>query len=60
MLIKDMIELIESPKKGILDVLDEEMKLPKPLDSHFAETLHKNHANNFRFQALIYTESDFC
>ena len=48
---QDMIELIESPKTGILDVLDEEMKLPKPLDSHFAESLHQNHSKNFRFQA---------
>jgi myosin heavy subunit len=38
-----MIELIEKPRVGIIDVLDEEMKLPKPLDSHFAETLYNNH-----------------
>ena len=38
-----MIELIEKPRIGIIDVLDEEMKLPKPLDSHFAETLYNNH-----------------
>lgn len=46
-----MIELIEGPKSGIIDVLDEEMKLPRPLDSHFSEVLHKNHSKNFRFAA---------
>ena len=48
---QDMIELIECSKVGIIDVLDEEMKLPRPLDSHFAEVLHQNHKNNFRFAA---------
>ena len=47
---QDMIELIETPKTGILDILDEEMKLPKPLDSHFSDQLHQKHAKNFRFQ----------
>ena len=47
---QDMIELIETPRTGILDILDEEMKLPKPLDSHFAEQLHEKHHKNFRFQ----------
>ena len=45
-----MIELIETPKTGILDLLDEEMKLPKPQDSNFAENLHRTHGKNFRFQ----------
>ena len=48
---QDMIQLIEGPKVGIIDVLDEEMKLPRPLDSHFCEVLHQNHKNNFRFAA---------
>ena len=45
---QDMIELIEGARIGILDVLDEEMKLPKPLDSHFADVLHKNHKGKHR------------
>lgn len=41
-------ELIESKSYGILDMLDEESKLPKPSPQHFTSTLHQNHKHHFR------------
>lgn len=33
---------------GILDILDEENRLPQPSDQHFAETVHSKHKDHFR------------
>jgi len=33
---------------GILDILDEENRLPQPSDQHFAETVHSKHKVHFR------------
>lgn len=41
-------DLVESPKIGILDILDEESKLPRPSDSHFTAVVHQKHKDHFR------------
>ena len=41
-------DLIEAPKIGILDILDEESKLPRPDDKHFTSQIHQKHKNHFR------------
>ena len=52
--------MIEAPKIGILDILDEESKLPRPDDKHFTSQIHQKHKNHFRitvrqfFYALIF------
>lgn len=33
---------------GILDILDEENRLPQPSDQHFTDTVHGKHKNHFR------------
>lgn len=33
---------------GILDILDEENRLPQPSDQHFAEAVHSKHKDHFR------------
>ncbi|GAA6081308.1 myosin VIa isoform X1, partial [Tachysurus ichikawai] len=45
---QDCIDLIESKLVGILDILDEENRLPQPSDQHFTETIHSKHKNHFR------------
>ncbi|EDO36037.1 predicted protein [Nematostella vectensis] len=40
--------LIEAKKTGILDILDEESKLPKPTSAHFTSDIHLKHKNHFR------------
>lgn len=44
---QDCINLIET-KNGILNILDEESKLPKPSYSHFTSEIHKQWANEYR------------
>ena len=44
----DCIDLIESPKNGILSLLDEESKLPKPSAAHFTSEVHKTFPTHFR------------
>ena len=41
-------DLIEAKKTGIIDILDEESKLPKPTAEHFTRELHQKHKNHFR------------
>uniref|UniRef100_H2YSJ3 Unconventional myosin-VI n=1 Tax=Ciona savignyi TaxID=51511 RepID=H2YSJ3_CIOSA len=41
-------DLIESPRTGILDILDEENKLPTSSDHHFTSVIHLKHKNHFR------------
>ena len=41
-------ELIEVKGSGILDILDEESKLPRPSAQHFTATVHQKHKDHFR------------
>uniref|UniRef100_A0AAY5EKX2 Unconventional myosin-VI n=1 Tax=Electrophorus electricus TaxID=8005 RepID=A0AAY5EKX2_ELEEL len=45
---QDCIDLVELKLVGILDILDEENRLPQPSDQHFTETVHNKHKNHFR------------
>ncbi|KAM4041432.1 unconventional myosin-VI isoform 5-T5 [Anomaloglossus baeobatrachus] len=45
---QDCIDLIESKLVGILDILDEENRLPQPSDQHFTSMVHQKHKNHFR------------
>lgn len=42
------VDLIEAKLVGILDILDEENRLPQPSDQHFAEAVHSKHKDHFR------------
>ena len=41
-------DLVESKVVGILDILDEENRLPQPSDLHFTDTVHNKHKDHFR------------
>ncbi|XP_059898362.1 myosin VIa [Gadus macrocephalus] len=41
-------DLVEARLLGILDILDEENRLPQPSDQHFTDTVHSKHKNHFR------------
>ncbi|XP_077366069.1 unconventional myosin-VI-like isoform X3 [Festucalex cinctus] len=45
---QDCIDLVEGKVVGILDILDEENRLPQPSDQHFTDTVHNKHKNHFR------------
>ncbi|XP_060526267.1 myosin heavy chain 95F isoform X2 [Cylas formicarius] len=45
---QDCIDLIEAKAKGILTLLDEESKLPKPSYAHFTEDVHKVWGKEYR------------
>ena len=45
---QDCIDLFEAKTLGILDLLDEECKLPKGSNQHFTTAVHKKHADHFR------------
>uniref|UniRef100_A0A4W5LZY2 Unconventional myosin-VI n=1 Tax=Hucho hucho TaxID=62062 RepID=A0A4W5LZY2_9TELE len=45
---QDCIDLVEAKLVGILDILDEENRLPLPSDQHFAEAIHNKHKDHFR------------
>ncbi|KAM9496771.1 myosin VIa isoform 3-T3 [Clarias gariepinus] len=45
---QDCIDLVEAKLVGILDILDEENRLPQPSDQHFTEMVHSKHKNHFR------------
>ncbi|KAG7460636.1 hypothetical protein MATL_G00200880 [Megalops atlanticus] len=45
---QDCIDLVEAKLTGILDILDEENRLPQPSDQHFTETVHSKHKDHFR------------
>ncbi|XP_028858622.1 myosin VIa isoform X12 [Denticeps clupeoides] len=45
---QDCIDLVEAKLVGILDILDEENRLPQPSDQHFAEMVHSKHKDHFR------------
>ena len=41
-------DLVEAKLVGILDILDEENRLPQPSDQHFANAVHNKHKEHFR------------
>ncbi|KPP79830.1 unconventional myosin-VI-like [Scleropages formosus] len=45
---QDCIDLVEAKVIGILDILDEENRLPQPSDQHFTEAVHGKHKDHFR------------
>ncbi|XP_070810546.1 unconventional myosin-VI isoform X5 [Pituophis catenifer annectens] len=45
---QDCIDLIEGKLIGILDILDEENRLPQPSDQHFASVVHQKQKQHFR------------
>ncbi|XP_021565516.1 unconventional myosin-VI [Carlito syrichta] len=45
---QDCIDLIEAKLVGILDILDEENRLPQPSDQHFTSAIHQKHKDHFR------------
>ncbi|KAK0424459.1 hypothetical protein QR680_008675 [Steinernema hermaphroditum] len=45
---QDCIDLFEMRPTGLLDMLDEESKLPRPTPQHFTTTVHQAHAKHFR------------
>ncbi|XP_075244951.1 unconventional myosin-VI-like isoform X2 [Convolutriloba macropyga] len=47
---QDCIDLVELKSLGIIDIMNEEMKLPKPNAEHFTTQVHSKHKDNFRLQ----------
>ncbi|XP_076021602.1 myosin VIb [Genypterus blacodes] len=45
---QDCIDLVEAKLVGILDILDEENRLPQASDQHFAVAIHSKHKDHFR------------
>ncbi|XP_005861510.1 PREDICTED: unconventional myosin-VI isoform X4 [Myotis brandtii] len=45
---QDCIDLVEAKLVGILDILDEENRLPQPSDQHFTSAVHQKHKEHFR------------
>ncbi|XP_062980998.1 unconventional myosin-VI isoform X1 [Elgaria multicarinata webbii] len=45
---QDCIDLIEGKLVGVLDILDEENRLPQPSDQHFTSMVHQKHKDHFR------------
>ncbi|KAM5257072.1 unconventional myosin-VI isoform 3-T3 [Ctenodactylus gundi] len=45
---QDCIDLIEAKLVGVLDILDEENRLPQPSDQHFTSAVHQKHKDHFR------------
>ncbi|CAJ0937964.1 unnamed protein product, partial [Mesorhabditis belari] len=48
---QDCIDLFERRGTGMLDLLDEEMRLPKPLHTHFTTAVHDSNKKHFRLDA---------
>ena len=48
---QDCIDLLETPRTGVINILDEECKMPKATDKSFAQKLHKQHSRHPRFAA---------
>ena len=43
-----ILDLIEVKTTGIMDLLDEECKLPKGSAEHFTDAVHRTHKGHFR------------
>ena len=48
---QDCIDLLEMPRVGVINILDEECKMPKATDKSFAQKLHQQHGRHARFAA---------
>ena len=48
---QDCIDLLELPRVGVINILDEECKMLKATDKSFAQKLHSQHARHLRFAA---------
>ena len=48
-----VIDLIEVKTTGIMDLLDEECKLPKGSAEHFTDAVHRTHKNHFRLTVSL-------
>lgn len=49
-------DLIEGKLIGILDILDEENRLPQPSDQHFASVVHQKQKQHFRLSVSLFSE----
>ncbi|XP_033635781.1 unconventional myosin-VI-like [Asterias rubens] len=47
---QDAIDLIEGKPSGILELLDEESKLPRASPNNFTHTVHQKHKQHFRLE----------
>ena len=45
---QDCIDLIESAPVGLINLLDEQCKLPQASDVNFTDRVHKEHSSHFR------------
>jgi len=52
-----LTDLIERKSSGILDILDEENKLPKPATEHFTNEVHKKNKDHFRLSVSYFVIS---
>uniref|UniRef100_A0A3Q3WEK0 Unconventional myosin-VI n=1 Tax=Mola mola TaxID=94237 RepID=A0A3Q3WEK0_MOLML len=50
---QDCIDLVEAKLVGILDILDEENRLPQPSDQHFTLAVHSKHKDHFRLTVRL-------
>ena len=53
-------DLIEAKKMGIIDLLDEECKLPKGTALHFTDCVHTGHKDHFRLAVSRYMYMYIC
>lgn len=51
-------DLVEAKVVGILDILDEENRLPQPSDQHFTDTVHNKHKDHFRLTVSDRTKEE--
>lgn len=47
-------DLIEGKLIGVLDILDEENRLPQPSDQHFTSAVHQKHKDHFRLSVSLF------
>ncbi len=53
------IDLVEAKTSGILELLDEESKLPKASANNFTHAVHQRHKNHFRIAVSMLYDSKF-
>ena len=56
---QDCIDLIEAKKTGILDLLDEECRLPSASVEHFTTAVYSTHKDHFRLSVSTYSSKLF-
>ena len=47
------LDLVEAKQTGILELLDEESKLPRASCNNFTHTVHQKHKNHFRIDVSL-------